>query len=59
VRQSRIATHAVGDGQGDDERSYTSGHAGDRNYRNDSHHRLAAFRPEIAHGNKKLEAHRA
>ena len=54
----QIAAHAVGDGEGNDQRSYTGGHAGDGDDRDDAHDRLAALGPQIAHGDKKLEAHR-
>ncbi len=55
----QIPAHAVGDGQGNDQRCYTCGHTGYGNNGNNAHHRLAALGPQITHGDKKLEAHKA
>jgi hypothetical protein len=55
----QIATHAIGDGQGNDQGRDTRRHTDDGNHGNYAHDRLAALRPQVAHGDKKFEAHRA
>jgi hypothetical protein len=55
----QVPAHAVGDGQGNDQRGYTRGHAGNRNNGDDTHHRLAALGPQVPYGDKELEAHPA
>ena len=54
----QIATHAIGNGQGNDQRSHACRHTDNGNHGDHAHDRLAALRSQVAHGDKKFEAHR-
>jgi hypothetical protein len=55
----QIAAHTVSNGEGDNQRCDTRRHTDDRNHGDHANDRLAALRSQVAHGDKKLEAHRA
>jgi hypothetical protein len=54
-----VEAHAVGDGEGDDERGDSGGDAGHGDGSDHADHGLAALGAEIAGGKKELEAHKS
>jgi hypothetical protein len=53
-----VAAHAVGDGEGDDEGSYTGGYASDGDGGDHADNGLPPLGAEVAGGEKELEAHK-
>ncbi len=54
----QITAHAVGNGEGNDQRSDACRHTDYGDHGDHAHDRLAALRSQVAHGDKKFEAHR-